>query len=441
MNRLFKLIRDLEVPSMTMSIMILLLALFVLVGTNNASAATFEVDSTLDAVDANPGDGICDDGSGNCTLRAAVMETNDLAGPDEILLKAKEYFLTIPGGDQFAANGDLDIRDDLLIQGKGTTKTIINANAMTRHFHLIDGDNMNQIVVELYDLTLTNADAGNAGGAIRNFGEKVEIDRVIIENNSAPRGAGLYNGPDGDVDILNSVFYQNITDGDPGSERGGAIYNEGELFLGNSTVSNNGAENVGGGIYNEGSIHAPFTTIAENWTDDGLPGGVHTIVASDISFYASVIADNFDGDCGGILSNIESSGFNISTNDCNLDDPSDMPNTDPMLGPIKNNGGDTLTHALLKGSPAIDMAGAEFGCFEVGIDQRGVVRPQNGDQVGDAFCDAGAFEYIATADSESDSGGGCSVAKAGAAPSLPIYLLIPVFLLVLRLFRKHQIEA
>ena len=49
-----------------------------------AHAASFTVDSTLDTSDDTPGDGVCDDGSGNCTLRAAIEEANALAGTDTI---------------------------------------------------------------------------------------------------------------------------------------------------------------------------------------------------------------------------------------------------------------------------------------------------------------------------------------------------------------------
>ena len=64
-----------------------------------AQAAVFTVDSTVDSVDSNPGDGICADGTGACTLRAAVMETNALAGEDRINLPAGTYQLAIPGID------------------------------------------------------------------------------------------------------------------------------------------------------------------------------------------------------------------------------------------------------------------------------------------------------------------------------------------------------
>ncbi len=54
--------------------------------TSNAYASTFTVNTTTDAVDATPGDGICGDGNGQCTLRAAITEANLLAGEDEIVL-------------------------------------------------------------------------------------------------------------------------------------------------------------------------------------------------------------------------------------------------------------------------------------------------------------------------------------------------------------------
>jgi hypothetical protein len=56
---------------------------------------------------------------------------------------------------------------------------------------------------------------------------------------------------------------------------------------------------------------------------------------------------------------------------------------DPLLGPLRNNGGLTLTHALMKGSPAID-AGTNAGAPLT--DQRGVARPYG------KAADIGAFE-------------------------------------------------
>jgi len=61
---------------------------------------------------------------------------------------------------------------------------------------------------------------------------------------------------------------------------------------------------------------------------------------------------------------------------------------DPLLGPLANNGGSTLTHALLPGSPAID-AGDPAVCAAApvnNLDHRGVARPQG------SACDIGAVE-------------------------------------------------
>ena len=65
------------------------------------------------------------------------------------------------------------------------------------------------------------------------------------------------------------------------------------------------------------------------------------------------------------------------------------PAGDPLLGPLADNGGKTLTHGLLPGSMAID-AGHKAGCPEK--DQRGYSRPADGDEDGTAECDIGAFE-------------------------------------------------
>ena len=74
-----------------------LLAVLVLVGAGNpAHAATFNVSTTTDAVDTNPGNGICADAAGNCTLRAAIMEANASAGNDTITLPAGTYHLEHP---------------------------------------------------------------------------------------------------------------------------------------------------------------------------------------------------------------------------------------------------------------------------------------------------------------------------------------------------------
>ena len=86
-------------------------------------------------------------------------------------------------------------------------------------------------------------------------------------------------------------------------------------------------------------------------------------------------------------------GYNISSDDGSgfLTGPGDQINTDPMLGPLQNNGGPTLTHALLPGSPAIDAGDPNF-TPPPDYDQRGpgFVRVFNG------RIDVGSFEVQPT---------------------------------------------
>jgi len=62
-----------------------------------ARATPFLVNSTEDAPDAVPGDGICATLTGVCTLRAAIIEANYSPGPDTITLPSGIYRLTVPG--------------------------------------------------------------------------------------------------------------------------------------------------------------------------------------------------------------------------------------------------------------------------------------------------------------------------------------------------------
>ena len=91
-----------------------------------SQAATFAVNNPLDVVDAAPGDGVCETAPGNgvCTLRAAIEETNALAGTDEILLPPNTYLLTIVT--------ELTITGNLTITGSGAATSIIDGNKSVR---------------------------------------------------------------------------------------------------------------------------------------------------------------------------------------------------------------------------------------------------------------------------------------------------------------------
>jgi CSLREA domain-containing protein len=86
-----------------------------------ARAASFAVTTSADTPDANPGNGSCADATGACSLRAAIEETNALAGMDSVTLPANTYTLA----DQ------LVVEDSLFLNGAGRASTIIDGNAST----------------------------------------------------------------------------------------------------------------------------------------------------------------------------------------------------------------------------------------------------------------------------------------------------------------------
>ncbi len=82
-----------------------------------AAAATFTVNSTLDARDARAGDGLCATSSGVCSLRAAIEEANALAGADNVVLPGGVNLITLGNGDDKAERGDFDNMDAVAISG------------------------------------------------------------------------------------------------------------------------------------------------------------------------------------------------------------------------------------------------------------------------------------------------------------------------------------
>lgn len=114
---------------------------------DNVQAAPFvanevTLDTTIDSVDAVIGDGNCADSLGRCSLRAAIMESNALAGTQKINVPAGIYTLTIPGtGEDMSATGDLDITSPIIIEGANKATTIIQAgltagSGIDRVFHI-----------------------------------------------------------------------------------------------------------------------------------------------------------------------------------------------------------------------------------------------------------------------------------------------------------------
>jgi predicted outer membrane repeat protein len=242
-------------------------------------------------------------------------------------------------------------------------------------------------------LTLINSTvSGNtveagAGGGLANGGILTLINSTVSGNTSVVNGGGgLFNG--GTATLINSTVSGNTAPQDAG----GGLNNPGTATLTNSTVSGNTA-GLGGGLYNfRGTLTLINSTVSGNSTGSSS-GGLHSD-GGQIQLTNSIVADNLHGgDCwyypGSTITS--SHGYNLdSDGSCELTASTDLPGVDPLLGPLQDNGGPTLTHALLPSSPAIDaIPWGTNGCGTSLIaDQRWQARPQ---PAGGA-CDIGAYE-------------------------------------------------
>ena len=108
-----------------------------------AQGATFTVDVAEDAIDADSTDGLCLHGRRtSCTLRAAVMQANALPGEDTIEIPQRfSASLSLTGaGEDDSLTGDLDILDDLSIQGVSLIVSGIEAGQLEdRALHVHPG--------------------------------------------------------------------------------------------------------------------------------------------------------------------------------------------------------------------------------------------------------------------------------------------------------------
>jgi Ca2+-binding RTX toxin-like protein len=267
---------------------------------------TFVVDSVLDTVDANPGDGVAADAAGRVTLRAAVQEANALPGVDSILLPAGTFFLTRLGrGEQAAATGDLDITDDLTITGAGANLTDLDGFAQDRLFDVFAGVTVTISGVKIHGGVASNSQED--GGGICNQG-MLTLQDVELSNNAATGGGGaIFSfGTGCTLTIINSKFDSNSANGALG---GGAIFNGSATTITGSTLSNNASAGNGGAIANLGTSSLTLTesTVKGNNATTGKGGGIYN--TSSLSIVRSTLSGNLASDGGG-LANVN---FSVAT--------------------------------------------------------------------------------------------------------------------------------
>jgi CSLREA domain-containing protein len=275
--------------------LLLLVELFaaLFLSTAPAHAASFTVNNSLDAPDANPGDGLCRTIFNRCTLRAAIQEANALSGTDTINVPAGTFTLTRAGFDDTALNGDLDINSHLIIMGASQATTIINGNSLDRVFHVtgLFKVSFSNLTIQGGNITQT----GMGGAGIANLSGNIQLTRVTLRNNSSiEAGGGLFSGGSATLDQVTLAANHSST--------GGGFFNGGKLGMTQSIVDGNSASAGGGGIGNGpgANLTISFTTVSNNSTDGG--GGLDNI-GGVVNIDSSAILTNTATVDGGGLKN------------------------------------------------------------------------------------------------------------------------------------------
>lgn len=322
-------------------------------------------------------------------------------------------------GQTITLASELAVARDVTVDGSGAPGLRLSGAGQSRVMIVDAGAS-----ATVRDLTIGDGYGYQLGGAVIVNGQ-LTAERVTVEDSSSngelqfwQGGGGIYVGGGGSLTLRESTVRDNAT---TGSDGGGIYGFTGSLIvLERSLVTGNSAGNVGGGLrtlgdalvenstisgntsvawhggaifHTDGMLRLSHATVAGNSAPGGTTGGIFVGTfgpgGAQAELLGSLLAGNSGDQClrgffgpGPVA--ITSLGGNLASDgSCVLDGAGDQPGADPLLGPLAANGGPTLTHGLLAGSPALDAAAAAT-C--PATDQRGTARPQG------AGCDSGAFE-------------------------------------------------
>jgi len=413
--------------------------------------ANFNVNSVADKVDATPGDGICSTGSlladghtQECTLRAAIDETNALQAanptahyvvtvmPGTYSLSTSETCIYTNAGSPYhfaVTSSTLCISSNLTLNGAGQGTTIVDHGLTDRDFFTSYGYN-----IAINNMTIQNGgqyggSGDGGGGGINNQGNLSLSNDLLLKNHSDVGGAGVDNlgtlivegctfmgnsGPAisaelATTSINTSYFTQNTAGG------GAAV----SIFAGSAQISNSTAS---GNTVESGGIIVFFSstgTITNSTISDNTIGNSGAVTFGDTSTgtlnNVTISGNTAGNDIGGLIGgNITMSNTILAGNsgyDCAVDALTDaghnliqtpypgickitnstLIGVDAKLGALALNGGLVPTQQPLSGSPAIGAGSsvtpgnnAAGGC--TALDERGVVRGRSGN------CTVGAVE-------------------------------------------------
>lgn len=309
------------------------------------------------------------------------------------------------GGGIFIDSGELVLLDSFISQNSvgdnmdggglfllGTETTIYRSSIENNHAlgASSDGGGLAATAGDLLitDTAIRNND-GRLGGGINLESASATIRFSTVQGNAGVSGGGLFIcNPQTEITLTNVTV-----SGSQATLNGGGIWVcfSGEISLANITISDNTADSDGDNSGNGGGLYLETFN-----SDSGVANLRNTLIDgnADLSTLTGVRAHDCFGEFNSEGYNlIGTLGFQVLGTPCTVagDPTGNQIGVDAMLDALADNGGPTLTHALLPASPAIN-AGDPAGCTDpsgapVPTDQRHGLRPDR--------CDLGAFELAA----------------------------------------------
>ncbi len=324
---------------------------------------------------------------------------------------------SLAGGTLLLSSGPLWPGHSVTIDGSDAPGIIIDGGGSDRVLIVDPG-----LSVNLAHLTVSNGFGWQLAGGILNNGN-LSLDHVTVSGNTMATdagdfwqgGGGIYSGDGATLHLVDSSvvgnsaawsgggiysFFNTTTTierstiaGNVSGDVGGGIRSLGNAEIVNSTISGNEATGwYAGAIFiTDGVVNLTNVTIAENispvWAPADIFVGTFTDASATLTLTNTIISsaqDNcFFAPWGAGIVTLTADHNNLFTDATCFAGATDLVVADAGLGPLADNGGPTLTHALLAGSPAIEAAD---NAVCPATDQRGVARPQG------ATCDIGAYE-------------------------------------------------
>ena len=323
-----------------------------------------------------------DQADGLTSLREAIAMANSDVAFDTIAFDPSVFDTetTITIASQLPT-----ITDALTITGPGANLLTIDAqgggdNVLDgdgfRIFEVSDGESSNLVDVSISGLTLTGGDNSGSGGAINNS-ENLTLDGVSIVDNRAQFGGGVSNELSGVLSLTNSTIANNEA-----SQDGGGISSRGALTATNSTISGNiavnGAAIATAGDSSGSTLSLTNVTLTNNTGNDEVY--FNSADGPTIATFNNTIIDSSVSGLGSNGTTLSGSYNLFASADPGITGAGNLFNQTSMLGPLADNGGPTLTHALLFGSPAYNAGSTALALDGNGnvliSDQRGERRNQ-----------------------------------------------------------------